>query len=188
MPSSEPSNPWNHWPLHPQDHAHIEHTKTLQGLDNVTHGKASYFNVCLRFILGLRSKSNTFKQIERMVHKMRENLWNQGYHSWVQWVDLGALVAVQLSASILQSSHIKYGSLQVTMRTSDCYGKLVTREIWVSYQVGDISVTVTTKGFHILVFYTPSCVAQHKAQQCRSSLTLYKAWVVIELVERSVAN
>ena len=31
-------------------------------------------------------------------------------------------------------------------------------------------------------------VAQHKAQQCRYSLTLYKAWVVIELVERSIAN
>ena len=124
---------------------------------HVTHGKACYFNDCSRFTLGSRSKSNTFKEIERMIHNTRENSWNKCYRSWVQWVDLGALVAVQLSASILQSSHIKYKSLQVTTRTRDHYWKLVTREIWVSYRVGDISVTVTTKGFHILVFYTPPC-------------------------------
>ena len=139
---------------------------------HVTHGKACYFNDCSRFTLGSRSKSNTFKQIERMVHKTRENSWDKGYCSWVQWVDLGALVAVQLSASILQSSHIKYESLQVTTRTSDRYGKLVTREIWVSYRVRDISITVTTKGFHILVFYTPPC----SDNNCLISYTVDKCW------------
>ena len=36
--------------------------------------------------------------------------------------------------------------------------------------------------------HSSASVVQHKVQHCRSSLTLYKAWVVIELVEWSIAN